>query len=51
MKNLPRVLIVEDEPSIAELVSVNLRHNGYAAGVGRGRRRAPSASSMPYCPT
>jgi two-component system, OmpR family, phosphate regulon response regulator PhoB len=28
MKNLPRVLIVEDEPSIAELVSVNLRHNG-----------------------
>ena len=30
MKNLPRVLIVEDEPSIAELVSVNLRHNGFA---------------------
>jgi two-component system, OmpR family, phosphate regulon response regulator PhoB len=29
MKNLPRVLIVEDEPSIAELVSVNLRHNGF----------------------
>ena len=29
MKNLPRVLIVEDEPSIAELISVNLRHNGY----------------------
>ena len=28
MKNLPRVLIVEDEPAIAELVSVNLRHNG-----------------------
>jgi two-component system, OmpR family, phosphate regulon response regulator PhoB len=28
MKN-PRVLIVEDEPSIAELVSVNLRHNGF----------------------
>jgi two-component system phosphate regulon response regulator PhoB len=26
--NMPRVLIVEDEPSIAELVSVNLRHNG-----------------------
>src|SRR5206468_3513765 len=25
----PRVLIVEDEPSIAELVSVNLRHNGF----------------------
>ena len=30
MKNLPRVLIVEDEPSIAELVSINLRHNGFA---------------------
>ena len=28
MKNLPRVLIVEDEPAIAELISVNLRHNG-----------------------
>ncbi len=26
----PRVLIVEDEPSIAELISVNLRHNGFA---------------------
>src|SRR6185369_11795886 len=29
MKNAPRVLIVEDEPSIAELISVNLRHNGF----------------------
>jgi two-component system phosphate regulon response regulator PhoB len=29
MKQLPRVLIVEDEPAIAELVSVNLRHNGF----------------------
>ena len=29
MKKLPRVLIVEDEPSIAELISVNLRHNGF----------------------
>jgi two-component system phosphate regulon response regulator PhoB len=29
MKHQPRVLIVEDEPSIAELVSVNLRHNGF----------------------
>ncbi len=25
----PRVLIVEDEPDIAELVAVNLRHNGF----------------------
>jgi two-component system phosphate regulon response regulator PhoB len=29
MKNAPRVLLVEDEPSIAELVAVNLRHNGF----------------------
>lgn len=26
----PRILIVEDEPDIAELVAVNLRHNGFA---------------------
>ncbi len=25
----PRVLIVEDEPAIAELIAVNLRHNGF----------------------
>ena len=30
MKTVPRVLIVEDEPSIAELIAVNLRHNGFA---------------------
>lgn len=29
MKPQPRVLIVEDEPSIAELIAVNLRHNGF----------------------
>jgi two-component system phosphate regulon response regulator PhoB len=29
MKQAPRVLIVEDEPAIAELISVNLRHNGF----------------------
>jgi len=29
MKHMPRVLLVEDEPSIAELVLVNLRHNGF----------------------
>ena len=29
MKREPRVLIVEDEPAIAELVAVNLRHNGF----------------------
>lgn len=30
MKQLPRILIVEDEPAIAELIAVNLRHNGMA---------------------
>lgn len=29
MRRLPGVLIVEDEPAIAELVAVNLRHNGF----------------------
>ncbi|MDT0137030.1 phosphate regulon transcriptional regulator PhoB [Acidovorax sp. PRC11] len=29
MKRLPRVLIVEDESAIAELIAVNLRHNGF----------------------
>ncbi|MEO6973866.1 MAG: phosphate regulon transcriptional regulator PhoB [Rhodoferax sp.] len=29
MKSQPRVLIVEDEPAIAELIAVNLRHNGF----------------------
>jgi two-component system, OmpR family, phosphate regulon response regulator PhoB len=30
MKQQPRILVVEDEPAIAELISVNLRHNGLA---------------------
>ncbi len=29
MKTIPLVLIVEDEPAIAELMAVNLRHNGF----------------------
>jgi two-component system phosphate regulon response regulator PhoB len=29
MKRGPRVLVVEDEPAIAELISVNLRHDGF----------------------
>jgi two-component system, OmpR family, phosphate regulon response regulator PhoB len=27
---IPRVLVVEDEPAIAELLAVNLRHNGFS---------------------
>jgi two-component system phosphate regulon response regulator PhoB len=33
MRTLPRVLVVEDEPAIAELIAVNLRHNGFAPTV------------------
>ena len=33
MRKLPRVLVVEDEPSIAELIAVNLRHSGFAPTV------------------
>lgn len=29
MRNMPAVLIVEDELAIAELIAVNLRHNGF----------------------
>ena len=29
MRNMPAVLIVEDESAIAELIAVNLRHNGF----------------------
>jgi two-component system, OmpR family, phosphate regulon response regulator PhoB len=32
MKKQPTVLIVEDEPAIAELMAVNLRHNGFRSG-------------------
>ena len=35
MKHLPRVLIVEDEPAIAELIAVNLRHGGFEPVVAR----------------
>jgi two-component system, OmpR family, phosphate regulon response regulator PhoB len=31
MKHLPRILVVEDEPSIAELIAVNLKHGGFDA--------------------
>ena len=31
MKPQPRVLIVEDEPAIAELIAVNLQHGGFVA--------------------
>ncbi len=30
MKHLPRILVVEDEPAIAELIAVNLKHGGFS---------------------
>ena len=33
MKNRPRILVVEDEPAIAELIAVNLQHGGFDAVV------------------
>ena len=47
MNKPPRVLIVEDEPAIAELLSVNLRHNGFApiwAEDGEAAQRALDAA-------
>ena len=35
MKHQPRVLIVEDEPAIAELIAVNLQHGGFIAAVAQ----------------
>ena len=42
MRKLPRVLVVEDEPAIAELIAVNLRHSGFVPTVvfdAQGARR------------
>ena len=42
MKKLPQVLIVEDEPAIAELIAINLRHHGFTpvcAKIGRASCR------------
>jgi two-component system phosphate regulon response regulator PhoB len=35
MKNQPRILIVEDEPAIAELIVINLQHGGFVAVVAQ----------------
>jgi two-component system phosphate regulon response regulator PhoB len=44
------VLIVEDEPAIAELIAVNLRHNGFPVWAEDGESRR-SANSTPCCRT
>ena len=35
MKNQPRILIVEDEPAIAELIAINLQHGGFVPVVAQ----------------
>ena len=43
MRHLPRVLIVEDESAIAELIAVNLRHNGLSPIWAEDAERAQRA--------
>jgi len=46
MKHLARILVVEDEPAIAELIAVNLRHGGFhpvLAGDGQAAQVAMDA--------
>lgn len=35
MKQKPRILVVEDEPAIAELIAVNLQHGGFDAVIAQ----------------
>ena len=35
MKHQPRILIVEDEPAIAELIAINLQHGGFVTVVAQ----------------
>jgi len=52
MSQRPRILVVEDEPAIAELIAVNL--TCATAGSSRSARPMappPSTRSMPCCPT
>ena len=47
MKKLPTILVVEDEPAIAELIAVNLRHSGFVpvlAEDGESAQRALDAA-------
>lgn len=43
MKPQPRVLIVEDEPAIAELLAINLRHGGFDPVIARDGDEAKAA--------
>jgi DNA-binding response OmpR family regulator len=49
MTSVPRVLVVEDEPNICELVCLHLRHEGYTCeGVGDGQTGLRRAESERY---
>ncbi|MDR0479870.1 MAG: phosphate regulon transcriptional regulator PhoB [Burkholderiaceae bacterium] len=43
MNDAPRILVVEDEAAIAELIAVNLRHAGYAPALAADSRAAQRA--------
>ena len=43
MKHLVRILIVEDEPAIAELIAANLRHNGFVPVIAANGEEAQRA--------
>jgi two-component system phosphate regulon response regulator PhoB len=43
MNDAPRILVVEDEAAIAELIAVNLRHAGYATELAADSRAAQRA--------
>src|SRR5215207_11528324 len=40
---MSRILVVEDEPAIAELIALNLRHAGYEVAVARDAEEAQAA--------
>lgn len=41
--NMSRILVVEDEPAIAELVSINLRHSGFEVTIAADADQAQAA--------
>ena len=48
---MSRILVVEDEPAIAELIAVNLRHAGFEVPIGRRRRAGAARGRRACCPT
>ena len=48
---MSRILVVEDEPAIAELISINLRHAGFEVTHRRRRRAGAGRGRRACCPT